>query len=62
MRCPICGASDMQELNPSAGDSFIITEVKSKTKEFIPTSGVAIKLNSCMHCGCIIPTMNPVKQ
>lgn len=33
--CPICHKMAMAELRPSTGDSYIITEVNTQTKEFL---------------------------
>ncbi len=38
--CPICHNKTLTEVAPQSGNSFIITEVNTDTKEFMSTSGL----------------------
>lgn len=52
--CPLCHRMLMGEITPATGDSYIITEVNSVTKQFIPTSGMPVKLMGCANCKNIL--------
>lgn len=52
--CPICHKVTMTEFPPSTGDSFVITEVNTKTKEFMPATGLPVKLMACTSCKTIL--------
>jgi len=52
--CPICHKVAMAEFPPSTGDSFVVTEVNTKTKEFLATSGLPVKLMACSNCKTIL--------
>lgn len=52
--CPICHKMAMAELKPSTGDSYVITEVNTQTKEFLAATGLPVKLMVCTSCKTIL--------
>lgn len=52
--CPICRSKTLIEVPPQVGDSYVITEVKKDTKEFLATTGLPVKLMGCTTCKTIL--------
>nr|DAJ85843.1 MAG TPA: nucleic-acid-binding protein [Caudoviricetes sp.] len=52
VKCPFCGNNTADEIKPSTGTSYVLTEVNAnKTPaEFIPTSGLPIQVVGCLTC------------
>ena len=52
--CPFCHKMSFGEITPSTGDSFVLTEINCAKKEFIPTSGLPVKVMGCSNCKNIL--------
>ena len=52
--CPICHNKTLTEVAPQSGNSFIITEVNTDTKEFMSTSGFPVRLMGCASCNTVL--------
>lgn len=52
--CPFCHNKTLTEIPPQSGNSYIITEVNTDTKEFISTCGFPVKLMGCTSCKTVL--------
>lgn len=59
--CPICHSQSMAEFPPGSGDSFVLTEVDTKAQNFIPTSGLPVKIMACTNCHYLLLKNDSIK-
>lgn len=53
-KCPICNNMSMAEIPTNQGNSYVITEVNTVTKNFLATTGLPVKLMGCTSCKTIL--------
>lgn len=53
-KCPYCGSTDFQKIDPPNGDTFFLMSVNRETMRTNPIEGAFIDAYACFDCKGIV--------